>query len=50
MTLVEGEGPVNICANHILEEDADIDDEDEDEEMESEEANVVVEPEVIISK
>jgi len=45
LTLVEGEGPVNICANHILEEDADIDDEDEDEEMESEEANAVVEPE-----
>jgi hypothetical protein len=45
LTLVEGSGPVNICANHMLEEDPEID-EDEDEEMESEEnMETVVEPE-----
>ena len=35
LKLAEGEGPVNICANHIVteEDDMDMDDED-DEEME----------------
>merc|ERR1712137_792488 len=32
LTLTEGKGPVNICANHVLEEDGD-DEIEEDEEM-----------------
>ena len=35
LKLAEGEGPVNICANHIITEDDDLDmDDDDDEEME----------------
>ena len=46
LTLTEGDGPVNICANHLLEEDRD---EDEDEEIDSdEEMEADVEAEVII--
>jgi len=36
LSLAEGKGPVNICANHLLEEDPEMDDED-DEEADSEE-------------
>ena len=40
LSLAEGKGPVNICANHLLEEDPEMDDED-DEEADSEEmANI----------
>jgi len=36
LKLAEGEGPVNICANHIITEDDDLDmDDDDDEEMEA---------------
>ena len=45
MTLTEGKGPVNICANHVLEEDGD-DDEDDDEEIEEDEEMAEVEAEV----
>ena len=47
MTLTEGDGPVNICANHLLEEDGD-EDEDEEEIDSSEEMEADVEAEVII--
>merc|ERR1711935_928623 len=43
LSLAEGSGPVNICANHLLEEDPEMDDE-EDEEADSEE---MVVPEVV---
>merc|ERR1712021_117795 len=51
LSLAEGSGPVNICANHLLEEDPEMDDE-EDEEADSEEMVVpeVVEAEVIAKK
>ena len=45
LTLTEGKGPVNICANHVLEEDGD-DDEDDDEEIEEDEEMAEVEAEV----
>jgi len=44
LTLTEGKGPVNICANHVLEEDGD-DDEDDDEEIEEDEEMVEAEAE-----
>merc|ERR1712147_471814 len=44
LTLTEGKGPVNICANHVLEEDGD-DDEDDDEETEEDEEMAEVEAE-----
>jgi len=44
LTLTEGKGPVNICANHVLEEDGD-DDEDDDEEIEEDEEMAEVEAE-----
>merc|ERR1712131_109131 len=44
LTLTEGKGPVNICANHVLEEDGD-DDEDDDEEIEEDEEMAEVEEE-----
>merc|ERR1719320_1927996 len=43
LTLTEGKGPVNICANHVLEEDGD--DEDDDEEIEEDEEMAEVEAE-----
>ena len=43
--MTEGKGPVNICANHVLEEDGD-DDEDDDEEIEEDEEMAEVEAEV----
>merc|ERR1712106_328751 len=51
LSLAEGSGPVNICANHLLEEDPEMDDE-EDEEADSEEMVVpeVVEAEVTAKK
>merc|ERR1712168_170631 len=44
LSLAEGVGPVNICANHLLEEDPEMD-EEEDEEADSEEMAEVVEAE-----
>merc|ERR1712106_354767 len=51
LSLAEGSGPVNICANHLLEEDPEMDDE-EDEEADSEEMVVpeVIEAEVTAKK
>ena len=34
LSLAEGKGPVNICANHLLEEDPEMDDEDDEAESE----------------
>lgn len=45
LTLTEGKGPVNICANHILEEDPDEEDEDEEEGAEEDQEMAAVEPE-----
>ena len=46
MSLAEGKGPVNICANHLLEEDPEMDDED-DEEADSEEMEASAEIEAV---
>merc|ERR1711935_1089031 len=50
LSLAEGSGPVNICANHLLEEDPEIDEEDEEADSEEMVVPEVVEAEVTAKK